>query len=204
MPCHPVDRIGRRVSRLLLVALLVSLLVPVARASAGAFTAVEQAYATSPSQTIPPCKFSPGELAQAESSVPNDAQQYDQNLIAAIEQARQARANGACKGKKRGAGNAAAPVGTPAPPPAPPLSRGTPLPVGSATAATDAGLPAPITILAVLAALALIGGAAIGISRLRGLDPAWVARSGHSWREAGYRLSGVWSEFGDWLRGLPH
>src|SRR5258708_26443576 len=96
MPCHPVDRLGRRVCRLLLAALLASVLLPVASASASPFTEVEQAYATSPSQTIPPCEFSPSLLARAKSSVPNDAQQYDQSLIAAIEQAQQARASGAC------------------------------------------------------------------------------------------------------------
>lgn len=204
MPCHPVHRLGWRASRLLLAALLASLLLPVASAGANAFMAVEQAYAGSPSQTIAPCKFSPGELAQAESSVPNDAQQYDQNLIAAIEQARQQRADGACRPKKRRAANATTPVGTPAPPPAPRLGPGTPLHLGSATAATDSGLPAPIAILAVLAGLLLIGGAALGTARLRGWDPGWLARSGHSWREAGHRASGIWSEFGDWLRGLPH
>ncbi|HWC87236.1 MAG TPA: hypothetical protein VG388_11905 [Solirubrobacteraceae bacterium] len=191
-------------SGVLLTVLLVSVLVPVARATASAFTVVQEAYATSPSQTIAPCKFSPGVLAQAQSSVPNDAQQYDQNLIAAIEQARQAQANGACTGKKHGAANANVPVGTPAPPPVPPLGQSTPLRVGSATAATDAGLPAPLTILAILAGLALVAGAAFAVARLRGWEPGWVARWGHSWREAGYRVSGAWSEFGRWVRGITH
>jgi hypothetical protein len=204
MPCHPVDRLVRGVCRLLLAALLVSLVLPVARARASAFAEVEQAYGASPSQTIPPCEFSSTVLAQAKSSVPNDAQQYDQNLIAAIEQAQQAQASGTCSAKKHRATSAAVPVGTPAPPSLPALGRSTPLDVGSATAPTDSGLPAPIAVLAVLAGLALLAGAALGLARLRGWDPGRLARYRHSWREAGYRVSGVWSQFGDWLRGLPH
>jgi hypothetical protein len=208
MPCHPVDRPGRRVCRLLLAALLaallVSLLLPAARASADAYAEVLQAYGASPSQTIPPCEFSPSVLAQAKSSVPNDTQQYDQDLIAAIEQAQQAQASGACSAKKHRATSATVPVGTPAPPSAPPLGRSTPLDVGSATAPTDSGLPAPIAILAILAGLAVLAAAALGLARLRGWDPGWLARYRHSWREAGYRVSGAWAEFGDWLRGIPH
>jgi hypothetical protein len=204
MLCHPVDRLGRRVCRLLLAALLVSLVLPAARASASAFAEVEQAYGASPSQTIPPCQFSSTVLAQAKSSVPNDAQQYDQNLIAAIEQAQQAQASGTCNAKKHRATGATVPVGTPAPPAVPPLGRSTPLDVGSATAPTDSGLPATMAILGILAGVALLAGAALGLARLRGWDPGWLAGYRHSWREAGYRVSGVWSQFGDWLRGLPH
>jgi hypothetical protein len=200
MPCHPVDRLGRRLCRLLLAALLAGVLLPVASASASPFTEVEQAYATSPSQTIPPCEFSPSLLAQARSSVPNDAQQYDQSLIAAIEQAQQARASGACSAQKHGAAGATVPVGTPVPPSVPPLGQNTPLRVGSATAPTDSGLPAPLAILAILAAVAVIGGGALGLARLRGWDPAWLGRSGHAWREAGYRVSGI---LGEWLRRAP-
>jgi hypothetical protein len=204
MLCHPVDRLGRRVCRPLLAALLVGLLLPVARASASPFTEVEQAYAGSPSQTIPPCQFSSTVLAQAKSSVPNDTQQYSQILIAAIEQAQQAQASGACSAKKHRATSATVPVGTPAPPSVPPLARSTPLDVGSATAPTDSGLPAPIAILAILAGLALLAGAAVGLARLRGWDPGWVGRYRHSWREAGYRVSGIWSQFGDRRRRTPH
>lgn len=206
MPCHPVHRLGRRGRRLLLAALwaslLASLALPVARAGANAFLAVQQAYASSPSETIPPCKFSPAELQQAESSVPNDDQQYDQGLTAAIELARQERADGACRPKKQRAAKATTPIGTPTPPAAPPVGRGAPLHVGSATAASDSGLPAPIVILAILGALLLAAGAAVGFARAWGWDPDWLRRSRHAWGEAAYRASGIWSEFGDWLRGM--
>jgi hypothetical protein len=181
-------------------ALLTSLLLPVASASASAYTAVLNAYASSPTQTIPPCKFSASVLAQARSSVPNDNQQYDQSLIVAIEQAQQQRAGGACRAKKHRTGEAATPVGTPAPPAAPRLGRSTPLPLGSPTAATDSGLPAPIAILAVVAGVFLIGAVALGAARLGGWDPEWLIRSRHSWSEAGYRVSGIWSKVGDRLR----
>ena len=181
----------------LFAALLAALAGPVASASANAYQAVERAYAASSTQSIPPCEFSPTELSQAQSSVPNDSQQYNQNLVAAIELARQARADGACKAKHHSAANANVPVGTPAPPSVPPLGSGTPLHVGSATAATDSGLPAPLVILAILGGLTLLLGAVIGLSRVGGRDPRWLERSRHSWQEASYRLPGIWSEFSD-------
>jgi hypothetical protein len=43
--------------------------------------------------------------------------------------------------------------------------------------------------------------AAIGtVVRLRGWDPAWAAAWRHAWSEAGYRVSGTWFEFRDWLQ----
>ena len=175
-----------------------------ARASANAFMAVQNAYASSPSQTITPCEVSAAELQQAQNSVPNDDQQYGQGLIAAIELARQQRADGACRSQKHHTGSEGVPVGTPKPPGAPTLGQGAPLHLGSATAATDSGLPAPIAILAILGGLVLAAGAALWVGRLWGWDPDWLHRSAHAWREASYRVSGIWSEFGDWLRGIPH
>jgi hypothetical protein len=186
-----------------LAAVVASLLAPVAQASGNAFLAVQQAYASSPTQTIPPCEFSAAELQAASNSVPNDDQQYDENLIAAIDLARQERV-GACGHTKHRAANAAVPVGTPTPPSSPALGRGTPLDVGAATAATDSDLPAPIVILAIVGGLLLLAGGTLWVARLAGWDPDWLRRSRHSWSEAGYRVSGIWSEFGDWLRGLPH
>lgn len=196
MPFHPVSRQLRRVRGVLLAGLLAVLLLPVARADADAYQAVEQAYATSPSQTIPPCRFSSAELAAAESSVPNDSQQYNPGLVSAIELALQQRADGDCAVKKRAGAGANVPVGTPVPPPGPRLGPGSSLRVGSTTASTDAGAPAPVVILAVLAGVGLLIGGVLGVARLRGWDPRWLARSRHSWDEAGYRVSGMWSNFG--------
>ena len=197
MPCHAAHRAARGANLLLLAGILTCLLMPVASAGASAFTAVQLAYSSSPTQTIPPCKFSAGELAQARSSVPNDGLQYDEGLIVAIEEAQQQRAGGACRAKNHVAGQAATPVGTPAPPRAQRPGRATPLPLGSPTAATDSGLPAPVAILAVLAGLFLIAGAVLAAARLTGWEPGWLTRSRHSWDEARYRVSGSFSDFAE-------
>jgi len=202
MPWHPDPPPGRRARRLILAALLAILLVPTASAGASAFTAVQQVFAQG--QTIPPCEFSSSELNQAQSSVPADSQEYSPELIAAIDLARQERADGACSTKQRRGATTPAPsaVATPGPPPAPPLGRPTPLHLGSPTAATDSGLPAPIAILELLGVLVLASGAALGTVRLLGRSPAWATRASHAWTEAGYRFSGIWSEFGDrWRPG---
>ena len=181
------------------VVLLAILVVPGAGAGADPFTAVEQVYAQT--QVIPPCEFSSRELNQAQSTIPNDDAQYEQDLVAAIEQARQERADGACRATRHVAAKAVTvPVGTPAPPPAAPLGRGTPLVAGSVLAATDSGPPAPFAILEIFGFLFLAATAVLCAARLRGWDPAWTARAGHLWNEAGHRVSGVWSEFGDRLR----
>ncbi|MDQ6803868.1 MAG: hypothetical protein M3065_02620 [Actinomycetota bacterium] len=161
------------------------------------FATVSQTYALR--HTIPPCQFSPADLARAQSSVPNDDRQYDQDFVAAIEQARQEQASGACASRPASA-SAVTPASTPAPPPVAALGQNAALHVGSATAATGSGFPAPIVILLVLAGLLGVTAAALATARMRGWDPAWAARVGHSWAEAGYRVSAITSEFADWLR----
>lgn len=162
------------------------------------FVAVSQTYFAR--QTIPPCQFSPNVLASAENSVPNDEQQYDQDLVAAIEQARQEQATGACNGTPAARTTTTMPASTPTPPTAAPLGGNTPLPVGSPTAATDSGVPAPILILLVLGGLLGVAGAALATASIRGWDPVWTTRARHSWAEARYRISGLRCEFDDWLR----
>jgi hypothetical protein len=170
---------------------------PVATASVGdPFAAVSQAYAAH--HAIPACEFSPTVLARAESSVPNDDQQYDQEFVGALDQARQEQASGACTTTSATASTATA--STPAPPPPAPLGQNSALRVGSPTASTNAGLPAPIIILLVLGGLLGVAGAALTTARVRGWDPAWAAGLRHSWAEAEYRASGIWSEFAAWLR----
>lgn len=172
-------------------------------AGGSAFARVQSAFFASASQTIPVCEFSPSDLQQAQSSVPNDEQQYDQSLIAAIQQARQEQAVGGCP-KRRPLGPTPAatttPASTPVPPPVAPLGSDTPLQIGSGTAATDSGLPAPIAILIVLSALVALPLAALGVARLLGWDPARLVRLRHSWAEAGYRLSSLWLAVGDRIR----
>ena len=177
---------------------------PALSPGAGAFTMIQTAFDDSPNQTLSTCEFSPTELAQAEGSVPNDDEQYDENLVAAIEQARQEQANGACGARNHTASTTTmtttVAANTPAPPRAPPLGHNASLRVGSATAATDSGLPAPIAILIVLGALLAVPATVLGTARLRGWDPAWAAAVRHSWAEAGYRVADTLAAFRDRIR----
>jgi hypothetical protein len=63
---------------------------------------------------------------------------------------------------------------------------------------SDPNLLVPALLLAVaLAGLAIAGGTAAAARRG---GSGHLAGWGHAWREAGYRASGAWSDFGDWLR----
>jgi hypothetical protein len=167
----------------------------------GAFAMVQNAFDSSATQTLPPCEFSAAELAQAQSSVPNNDEQYNQNLVAAIDEARQERADGACSVNKRAATTTpTALASTPVPPPAPPLGQNARLPAGSATAASDWGLPAPVAILIVLCGLLVVPAVVLGTARARGWAPPWAARLRHSWAEAGYRVAEISSAVGAWIR----
>jgi hypothetical protein len=158
-----------------------------ASAASGA-TSVFQAYALD--QALPPCEFSPLQLQQAENSVSNDEMQYGQGFVAEITQAREEQASGACANKRSATTPATTPAGTPAPPTPPPLGQGTQLRVGSSTAPTSSGLPAPLVILTILGGVLAIAGAILGTARLRGWDPPWAARWRHAWHEAVYRIWG--------------
>jgi hypothetical protein len=159
---------------------------------------VSQAYDLS--QTIPPCEFTPAQLQQAEDSVSNDEMQYGQGFVAAIANARQQQASGACAATRRSAQTTTTAPGTPTPPPAPSLGHATPLDVGSAIAPSSSGVPAPILILIILGGLLAITGAAFGAARLGGWDPPQAVRWRHSWSEAGDRAYGAWSRLDDWRR----
>jgi hypothetical protein len=76
---------------------------------------------------------------------------------------------------------------------------GAPLPA-SVTAATDAGVPAPILAMAGLGILlALIAGLS-ALGRSFGWEPQWAAAWRHAWGEASYRVGGGLDEFVDWWR----
>ncbi len=57
-----------------------------------------------------------------------------------------------------------------------------------------------VVVLVVVAAVVVAAGIAAGLAVARGWDPAPVAGWRHAWREAGYRVGGVWAEFVDWMR----
>jgi hypothetical protein len=179
--------------RIGLVAALVCGLLPLfggVAVAANALIKVEAAYAAS-GGAIPACKISAKELNTALGQIPSDVAQYDADLINAIHQALSARAGGACG--KRGSGSAAGLVpGSPGP--AGGSGSGSavvPLrPLGSAT---QAGIPAPLVILAALGALALVAAALWGAGRYLGWDPAWARAWRHAWREAGFRVGQAWA-----------
>jgi hypothetical protein len=83
------------------------------------------------------------------------------------------------------------PAPTAAPPPAPQEAQ---LVVTRPAGDRNLVLPA-LLLLAALLGLALLGGSAL-VSRDGGRLAGW----GHAWREAAYRATGAWSDFGDWLR----
>jgi hypothetical protein len=108
-----------------------------------------------------------------------------------------------------GSGSSPPPVdATPAPPsegeitPAP-----TPVPATPAPAPQDAQLVVTrpdggtnLLLPALLLAAALVGLAVAGLSALAARRGGRLAGWGHAWREAGYRATGAWGDFSDWLR----
>lgn len=167
-------------------------------AAAGAATPVGQSsvytrmfnqYSTS--GAINTCQFTPAQLNSVLKSIDLYQQAYSSDFPNAIEGALARRASGYCAGLAPATPGVALPR----------ASTGGPLRLGPVTAATNAPLPAPILILAVLAgAFALIGGAALVI-RARGWGPGWGPAARHSIGEAGYRLEGAWQDAADRWRG---
>jgi hypothetical protein len=65
----------------------------------------------------------------------------------------------------------------------------------------DDGISPLLVGAAVIAGLALIGLAAWALVWFFAWQPAWLAGARHAVAEAGYRVSGLWEDFLDWLRG---
>lgn len=174
------------------------------------------------------CAFTTKQLNAALSQIPNDLAQYESVLGTAIRGALRARAAGACDKRPTPAPTTSTPqiaaptitTTTPASPsagtaptapvigpsPAPPtlpvsFLRPSVVPVSALTVSSpDTGPPAPLIVLAGLAAvLAVIGLFAFVVHRL-GLDPRWVRPVRHAFGEAGWRSAGTWEDFTDWLR----
>ena len=175
--------------RTLGAALLAALAMPVSTAGASAYSQVLQSYERN--GTIPPCVFSSAELASALNGVDTYGAQYFADFTDAITSALTARAGGAC---------VAAHAAAPAAPPGSGQALTGELQIGSLTAATAAGVPLPIVLMALLAACGALAVALGGVLRRRGADPAWLAGWRHAWGEAAYRVGGAWAGFVDWLR----
>jgi hypothetical protein len=175
--------VSRRLLLFLRAALvvLVVLVVP-ALAGADAFTQVERAYKKT--GTIDACRFSTGTLAAALRQEDTYATQYFQDFSTAVQAALNSRAAGHCQRQTTVQGSLAG-AGTGGAPP------------GSVTDPTSAGVPAPLALIAILAALLAAGGALYAFARSRAWEPLWASDWRHAWTEAGYRLSVRWADLAD-------
>jgi hypothetical protein len=180
--------VSRRV--VLCLILLAALAVP-ALARASAYSQVLAAYQRD--GAVPACKFSSHTLSAAVKQEDTYGAQYFADFTNSIEAALESRASGQCSSGSSqavlppsGSGRSSA--------------SGSGLRLGPLTAATDAGLPAPIALMALIAlAVAVVVGGGV-LARLRGWDPAWAAAWRHAGDEAGYRLSAIWADLADRLR----
>ncbi len=173
----------------LVLALVTLLAFPAIQAQASTYSNVLRSYQKHGS--IPACQFSSQQLASALKSVDTYGAQYFADFTTAIQSALAARASGACSSASALAGAASS---------AQSAASGGPVPQIAVTGASDASLPAPIVLMAALAALLTLLGVTFLLATVRGWDPAWAAGWRHAWSEAGYRVGGTWSEFADWLR----
>ena len=174
---------------------------------------------------IEPCAHSEADLKAARDGIPNDIEQYAPDFPAELDQALEERARSGCKDQAAGGGAAdtgsptgGTPAGGTSTPPAQPNTPGqAPQPPGAATpadaaadgaianaAARDTGseseAPAPLVALAALAAVLLLGGLVWGVFRFFAWEPRWLLGARHAVTEAGWRASGTWADFTDWLR----
>ncbi len=129
---------------------------PAAAAGPSAYQQVLRVYQSQ--GTVPACRFSGVELADALKGVDTYGAQYFADFTQAVQSALSARAAGACAPAPAPAPAAAAPVGGVPEPPAH---------FGSVTAATSAGIPAPLAAMAVLALAAGLFGAWTLLARSR-------------------------------------
>lgn len=171
--------------------LLVVLAMPVAVAHSSAYSQVLRAYEQKGS--VPPCRFSSSQLENALRGVDTYGAQYFADFTAAIQTALTQRASGSCE---RGQGAGATSLARASGQAAPADSAGG---LGALTSATNAGVPAPILLMALFAAAFGLIAATITLGRRRGWDPVWAAVWRHAWEEAGFRAGGIWAEFVDWL-----
>ncbi len=130
-------------------------------ATPGAYQAVLRAYERH--GTVPPCQFSPAQLQSALNGVDSYGAQYFADFTQAIQNAISVRASGSCAASAASAGASRAgaarrlPAG----------SVGPPAHFGPLTAATGAGVPAPLALMGALAAAAALGGAGVAATRAR-------------------------------------
>jgi hypothetical protein len=211
----------KRTGTLIVVLLAVLAVAPAVQANA--FKDIFGAYKKT--GKVDPCTYSAQQLADAKRQVPNDIEQYAPDFPAALDEAIQRRAGGACD--KSAAAPAAtttpaatssgptattgvppgttpapsgqAPQPTPTPTPAPSVADNAIL-AASKRHSSDAGAPAPLVALAVIGGLMALAALLYGLARWWAWEPHWLLRARHAGAEAGWRASGSWAEFMDWLR----
>jgi hypothetical protein len=211
-----------------LIAVLLTLLAVAPSAQAGSFTDIFGAYRKTGS--VDACKWSAKQLADAKRQVPNDIDQYAPDFPNALDDAIQKRASGACSKTAAAAPATSTPAGSPpaagptattgvppgTTPPAPGTSAPAPQPAATSQPApavadnavlaasksrsSDAGIPAPLVALAVIGALMALATLLYGLARWWAWEPRWLVRARHAGAEAGWRASGAWAEFVDWVR----
>ena len=182
---------------------------------------------------IDACQHTEKELRDARSQIPNDIEQYAPDFPDALDAAREQRARGGCKddatatNASQDTGGAAAPgstppaATTPTTPTAPATTGATPTPPGTTNAAdaaddgaianaaerdadTGGDAPAPLLVLAIVGGLIALGLLLWGLMRWLAYEPDWSRSARHATAEAGWRTSGAWADFTDWLRrGRP-
>jgi hypothetical protein len=120
--------------------------------------------------TVAACQFSPAQLQSALKGVDSYGAQYFADFTQAIQNALTIRASGSCSAGAGLSGSAAGSAGSagPAGPAGPVGAVGPPAHFGPVTAATSAGVPAPLALMGVLAAAAALCGAGAAAVRTRG------------------------------------
>lgn len=175
---------------------------------------------------IDPCAHTPEELQQAKRDIPNDIDQYAPDFPAALDAAMEERARATCDGEtgddgqpggtEPGAATGAvpppAPGGTtpnaPGQAPAPPGTAQPSQPAADGAIANAAGrddgsggdVPAPLVALLVAGGLLALSLLFWGLFRFFAWEPRWLLGARHAVAEAGWRTSGAWADFTDWLR----
>jgi hypothetical protein len=145
--------------------------VKTASAAPGAYLSVLHVYESQ--RTIPACRFSSPQLEDALKGVDTYGAQYFADFTQAIQGALSGRAAGACSppgpGSSSGAGSSETGglAGGSAPGARPAAASGPSAHFGPLTAATSAGVPAPLLLLGALAAALTVFGTAAGLRRTR-------------------------------------
>jgi hypothetical protein len=211
-----------------LIAVLFALLAVAPAAQANAFKDIFGAYQQR--GQVDPCTWSAKQLSDAKRQVPNDIDQYAPDFPQALDDAIAKRAAGACAKQAAATTTAAAAPPTPSgstpgptattgvPPGTAPATGGQQAPqpaptskpapaiaddavlAASKSRSSDAGVPAPLVALAVIAVLMMLAALLYGLARWWAWEPDWLVRARHAGAEASWRASGSWAEFMDWLR----